>query len=129
MESFRKISPIEAVDLLLDDGLGQTELGDAVHQHAAGHMQGLVHGDFIAQLGQIACSGQAGRTGTDDGDFVAVGRGNDGSGMDILAVPVGHKALQTADADGLVLDAAGALALALALLRADTAADGRQGRG
>ena len=47
---------LQAVDLLLDDGLGQTELGDAVHQHAAGHMQGLVHGDFIAQLGQIACS-------------------------------------------------------------------------
>ena len=33
---------LQAVDLLLDDGLGQTELGDAVHQHAAGHVQGLV---------------------------------------------------------------------------------------
>ncbi len=32
---------LQAVDFLLDDGLGQTELGDAVHQHAAGHMQGL----------------------------------------------------------------------------------------
>ena len=44
-------------------------------------------------------------------------------------VPVGGKPLQTADAHGLKLDAQGALALALALLRADTAADGRQSGG
>ena len=37
------------------------------------------------------------------------------------------EALQTADADGLALDAAHALALALLLLRADAAADGGQG--
>ena len=49
--------------------------------------------------------------------------------MDVLAVPVGHEALQTADADRLILDAAGAFALALALLRADAAADGGQGGG
>ena len=49
--------------------------------------------------------------------------------MHILAVPVGHKALQTANGHRLVLDAAGALALALALLRADTTTDSRQGRG
>ena len=42
----------------------------------------------------------------------------------VLAVPVGDEALQTADADGLALDAAHALALALLLLRADAAADG-----
>ena len=53
--------------------------------------------------------------------------GTMGAGVDVLAVPVGHKALQTADANGLALDAADALALALALLRADTAADGGQG--
>ena len=33
-----------------DDGLGQTELGNAVHQHAAGQMQRLEHRDLIALL-------------------------------------------------------------------------------
>ena len=120
---------LQAVDLLLDDGLGQTELGDAVHQHAAGHMQSLIDGDLVAQLGQVACSGQTGRACTDDGDLVAVPLGHDGCGVHVLAVPVGDEALQAADAHGLVLDAAGALALALALLRADTAADSGQGGG
>ena len=58
----------------------------------------------------------------DDGHLVAVPFGHDGGGVHILTVPVGNKALQAADAHRLVLDAAGALALALALLRADTAA-------
>ena len=120
---------LEAVDLLLYDGLGQTELGDAVHQHAACDVQGLVDRDLIAQLGEVACGGQAGRTCTDDGDLVAVGLRHDGGSVDILTVPVGYEALQTANADGLVLDAAGTLALALALLRTDTATDGGQGRG
>ena len=120
---------LQAVDLLLDDGLGQTELRNAVHQHTACHMQGLVHSDLVAQLCQVACGGQTGRACTDDGDLVAVGFGHDGSGVDVLTVPVGHEALQAADAHRLVLDAAGALAFALALLRADTAADGGQGRG
>ena len=69
---------------------------------------------------------RAGGTGTDDSDLVAVGRGGGGFGMYVVAVPVGDKALQTTDADGLALDAADTLALALMLLRADTAADGRQ---
>ena len=92
-------------------------------------MQGLVDGDLIAQLGQVACGGQTGRASADDGDLVAVPCGHDGGSVDVFAMPVGHKALQAADAHGLVLDAAGALALALALLGADTAADGGQGGG
>ena len=120
---------LQALDLVLDDVLGQTELGDAVHQHAAGHMQGLVDGDLVAQLGQIARDGQAGRACADDSDLVAVGRGGGGLGMYVVAVPVGNKALETANADGLSLDAADALAFALVLLRADTAADGGQRAG
>jgi len=120
---------LQAVDLLLDDGLGQTELRDAVHQHTACNVQSLVNGHLVAQLCQIACSGQAGRACADDGHLMAVPFGDDGCGVHVLAVPVGHKTLQTANGHRLVLDAAGALALALALLRADTAADGRQGRG
>ena len=92
-------------------------------------MQSLVNGHLVAQLCQIAGGGQAGRACADDGNLMAVPFGNDGCSVHVLAVPVGHKALQTANSHRLVLDTAGALALALALLRADTAADGRQGRG
>ena len=120
---------LQAVDLLLDDGLGQTELGDAVHQHTACNVQSFVNGHLVAQLCQITGGGQTGRACADDGHLMAVPFRHDGCGVHILAVPVGNKALQTANGHRLVLDAAGALALALALLRADTAADGRQGRG
>ena len=120
---------LQALDLVLDDVLGQTELRDAVHQNAAGHMQGLVNGDLVAQLGQVAGDGQAGGTSADDSHLVAVGGGGNRLGMYVVAVPVRNKALQTADADGFALDAADALALALMLLRADTAADGGQRTG
>ena len=49
--------------------------------------------------------------------------------MYVVAVPVGNETLRTTDADSLALDAAHALALALMLLRADTAADGGQRAG
>ena len=42
---------LQAVHFLLDDALGQTELGDAVNQHAAGQVQGLEHSDLIPLLG------------------------------------------------------------------------------
>ena len=117
----------ELVDLLLHDGLRQTELGDAVSQHAAGLVEVLIDGHVVAELGQVARAGEAGRAGADDGDAVAVRGDLLGHLVGVLAVPVGDEALQTADADGLALDAAHALALALLLLRADAAADGGQG--
>ena len=52
--------PASFSHLVGDDGLGQTELGDAVDQHAAGGVQGLKDGDLIALLGQVAGAGQAG---------------------------------------------------------------------
>src|SRR5699024_5420159 len=79
-------------------------------------------------LGQVAGGGQAGRARADDGHLVPVEGGHGGAGMDVFPVPVGHKALQAADAHRLVLDAAGAAALALALLGTDPAADGGHGR-
>ena len=83
---------------LWHDGLGQTELGDAVDQHAAGGVEGLENGDLIAHLGQVAGAGQAGGAGADHGDLVAVGLGLLRHGVQhVLAVPVGHEALQTAD--------------------------------
>ena len=53
---------LEAVDFLLHDGLGQTELRNAVHQHAARQMQRLENRDLIAQLRQVARR-RSGRTG------------------------------------------------------------------
>ena len=66
---------LQAVHFLLNDGLGQTELGNAVHQHAAGQMQRLKHGDLISLAGQIAGAGQAGGTGAHHCHAVAVGSG------------------------------------------------------
>ena len=116
-------------DLVGHDGLGQTELGDTVHQHAAGSMQGLENGHVIALLGQVAGAGQTGRAGTDHGHLLAVGLRLGGHLVDVLPIPVGHEPLQTADGHRLALHAADALALALALLGAHTAGQGRQGIG
>ena len=63
----------QLLDLVGDDGLGQTELGDAVDQHAAGGVQGLEDGDVIALLGQVAGAGEAGGAGAHHGHLDAVG--------------------------------------------------------
>ncbi len=112
-----------------DNGLGQTELGDAVAQNTAGGVEGLEHGDLIAHSGQLTGAGQAGGAGSDDGHLVAVLGGGGHIGQTVLRRPVGHKALNAADGHRLPLDAPDALALALGLLGADTAGDGRQGVG
>ena len=89
-------------------------------------MQGFKNGDLIALLGQLARTGQAGGAGANDGNLDAVALGLLGHLVDILAIPVGDKALQPADGDRLALHAAHALALTLGLLRADTAGQGGQ---
>ena len=118
---------LEPVHFLLDDRLGQTELGDAVHQHAAGQMQGFVHGDLVPLPGQVSGAGQARGAGTDDGHLVTVGGGLRRLLGGVGVVPVGHEPLQAADAHALGLDAAHALGFALRLLGADPSADGGQG--
>ena len=66
----------EAVDLGLDDVLGQAELGDAVDQHAARGVERLEDRDVVALLGELAGGGQAGRAGADDADLACpVGAG------------------------------------------------------
>ncbi len=123
---------LEVLDLAVDYALGQTELGDAVGQDAAALVQRLEDRDVVALLHEVARAGEAARAGADDSDLVAVGRRHDGAGagvVGVLHVVVGHEALQTADADRLALDAADAVLLALALLGADTAADGGQSGG
>ena len=107
--------------------LRKTELGDAVLEHAARTVQRLEDGHVIAELRKVRGAGQAGRAGADDRHFLAVG-GSDGGGrgLALLARPVGHEALELADRDALALDAQDAAAFALGLLRAHTAANGRQ---
>ena len=93
-------------------------------------MEGLENGHVVAHLAQVARTGQPCRAGADDGDLVSVGFGHGNGGLVLFGhVVVGHKALQTADAHALALDASDALALALLLLGADAAAYSGQGVG
>ena len=111
---------------MLDDLLGQAELGDAVHQHAAGGVEGLEDGDLVAQLAQVGRAGQPGRAGAHHRHLDAVGRRLFRLRMHVVPVPVGHEPLQSADGHRLPLLAPDAQALALALLGADPAGHGGQ---
>ena len=77
----------------------------------------------VAQRLETACTGQTGRACTDDGNLVAVGLRLNSLFGAVFARIVGYKTLQTADFYSLVLDAAYAVALTLALLRADDKLD------
>ncbi len=122
---------LELVDFLCHDCLGQTELGNTIHQHAAGLVEGLENGDGIALASQIASAAQTGRAGTDDSHLVTVGLRHDRCAalVTIFHVIVSHEAFEATNADALALDATHALTLALVLLRADTAAHGGQAVG
>ena len=117
---------LQFFDLIGDNSLRQTELRNAVDQNAAGSVQRLKQGHRIALLGKQRRAGQAGRAGADDSDLDAVGLSLFRHGVDVLAIPVGDKALQTPDRDWLALVAADALGFALRLLRTDTAGKGGQ---
>ena len=122
---------LDSVDLALEDGvLRKPELRDAIFQHTAGLVEGFEDRDIVAFLGQVGGAGQACRSGTDDGNLRAA-RGRSGWRLDRIGAGrgrvVGHKPLQFADGHRLTLDTEDAAALALALLRADTSADGRKG--
>ena len=117
---------LQRVDFLLHDSLRQTELRNAVHQNAACGVQRLENGNLVTHASQIACTGQTGRACTNDGNLVTVGLRLYCLFGAVFARVVGNEALQTADGYRLALDAAHAVTLALALLRAYTAADSRQ---
>ena len=114
---------LQALDLALDDILGQAELRDAIGEHAATGEERFEHGNVEALARKLAGAGDARGAGAHDGDLFAVGRLALGS----LAHLVGHvaeHALELANCHGLALAAKDALALALVLLRAHAAADG-----
>jgi hypothetical protein len=119
---------LQTVDLTLHDRLGQAELGDAVDEHAPGLVKRLENRDAVPHLRQVRGHRQARRPRSHDRDLVA---GRDRRGGRRIAelhqrAVVGDEALEPADRHRLVLDADGALGLALLLLRADAAADGGQ---
>ena len=116
-----------AVDVLLQGGLGQAVLGDAEAQHAARLGLALEHGDGVAEQGQVAGGGEAAGTGADHGDLLLErDRGLVGQRHVVVGV-VAHEALEAGDGDGR-LDLP-ARAVGLALVRADTPADGGEGVG
>src|SRR5664280_1126523 len=113
------------VDVLLQGGLGQAVLGDAEAQHAARHRLALEHGHGVAEQRQVAGGGEAAGAGADHGDLLLeldlglLRHGHVGEGV------IAHEALETGDGQRLVHFAA--RAVGLALVRADAAADGREG--
>ena len=120
--------PPQVVDLGPDDGLGQTELGDAVDQHPAGLVQRLEHRHRVAFGDHVGGQGEAGRTGADHGDALAGRLGLAGDGHRVgLTLEVGREALEVADRHRLLLLAQHADLLALVVLGTDAAADRGQG--
>ena len=92
-------------------------------------MQSLEHGHVIALPCQVAGAGQTSRAGTHDSHPMPIGDRLLRRGGSMGVMPVSHKALQTANTHRIALLAPDAVFLALALLGAYPAADGRQGGG
>ena len=89
-------------------------------------MESLEYSYVIALLCKVACAGKTRRTRADNSSLVTVGSGLLCGSLRLSVMPVSYKALQSADSDGLALFASYALALALCLLRAYSAADSRK---
>ena len=119
--------PFDLGDLARHDPLlREAEFGNAVNQHAAHLVQRLENLHFVAHAGQVAGAGQPGRAAADDGDLAAVAHGGRLHGGAVFEFPVADEAFELAHGDRFALDAQDARAFALALLRADAAADRRQ---
>ena len=116
---------LELADLRVHDGVRQAEVRDAVLEHAARLVERLVDGHLAARLGHVGRAGHAGRAGADDADPEAVALDVRDVGPAFLDREVADPALEPADGHGLERVADRAHALALVLLRADAAADGR----
>jgi len=119
---------LEVRDVLVDDLLRQAVLRDPVPEHAAERVQRLEDRHGIAELREVAGHREASRTRADNSDLlVAPHLGCRGlAAVPVLALPVRYEALQTADADRLLMGEQHAAQLTLMLDRADAAADSRQ---
>ncbi|CAB4836298.1 unannotated protein [freshwater metagenome] len=107
----------------IDDLPRQAERGDAISQHATSDVQRLVHRDVDTGAGQIGCTGETGRAGTDDSHPLAGGRGDCLVATDAV---VTDETFETADGHRLHLAPDHALCFTLRFLRADTAAHRRK---
>ncbi len=117
----------QVVHLAAHDVLGQAELRDAINEHTAQFVQCLKDGYAVTLLNQVSCDSESGRTAADDGDALARRRIVGGQAkLSAFTLIVGDEALQVADGDRLALLADDASALALVLLRTDSAGDGGQ---
>ena len=117
-------SLLDLSDLARHDALlREAELGDAVDQHAAHLVQRLEDLHGVAHPRQIAGAGQSGGAAADDGHFAAVAHGGGLYGRAVFEFPVADEAFQLAHGHRFALDAQDARPFALALLRADAAAD------
>ena len=118
------------LNLCLDNVLLQLKAGNTVSEHAARALVLLEHDGLVALLGQVESAGQAGRTGTDNGDLLveAASARRRHHGRDIagrgIQIALGDELLDLVDGHGGVHTAAGAGILAAAI--AHTAADSGQ---
>ena len=114
-----------AVLEIVQHGLGQAELRDAVAQHAADLIVALKDRDVVAVTCQNDRNGQARRAGADDGGLFAVGRR--GTLGHLAGVGGRDVVLDDREVHRRTFDAAHAMALALVFVVADQRADRRQG--
>ena len=118
------------LDLGLDNILLQLKAGNTVGEHAARALVLLEHDGLVALLGQIEGTGQAGRTGTDNGNLLieAAGARRGHHRWDIasrgIQIALGYELLDLVDGHGGVHTAAGTGILTAAV--AHTAADSGQ---
>ncbi len=119
----------QGMHFFLHNGLGQTEFRDPVGQYPAGQMQRFKYGDIVTHPGQLSCTGQSGRTGTDHRHLVPVGNRFFWFGSAVGIVPVRCKTFQSPDGNRLAFLSPYASLLTLGLLRADPSAYGRQSTG
>ena len=97
----------DVVAFLVDDGFRQAEARDLRADHAAGLRVLVEHDAVIAERRKIARDGERGRAAADQRDALAVldGGGRGQAAADVVLV-VGGDALEAADRDRLLLDAA-----------------------
>ena len=115
------------VDLLANDLLGQPELRNAIHQHAADFVQRLENMHGVAFLHQIARRGQPRQAHCPrsrlSSPSAALSRWSE---VEVLLLIVGDKALQVPDAERLAFSLEQASAFAVVFLRTDASRNRRQ---
>ena len=116
----------DAIDLGIEDVVGEPVVRDPVAQHAAGRVEGLEDRHRVPPAGKLVGAGKACRAAADDGDLLVTRLVGDLLELEIvLDAVVPDETLHGVDADGAVeLDP---VALRLAGVGADPAHDGGEG--